>query len=66
MKNFEIKAGQFVKFLEILEAGDEAWRGQVLDDFGPDSPRCLVQDLGTGLAIAPTRVLLKSELLVTC
>jgi hypothetical protein len=59
-----IENGTIVRFKEILDAGDEKALMFVLDDYGTDSERCLVQYLCTGLALKPTKVHLKSELVI--
>lgn len=62
--NEHILTGTVVRFKEFLEAGDEKALMLVVDDYGTDSTRCLVQHLCTGLRIKPTKVYSKSELVV--
>lgn len=60
--NNQILTGTVVRFREFFEAGDEKAIMLVVDDYGTDSNRCLVQHLCTGLRIKPTKVYQKSEL----
>ena len=62
--NEQIRTNTVVRFREYLEAGDEKAIMLVVDDYGTDSNRCLVQHLCTGLRIKPTKVYQKSELVV--
>lgn len=57
-----IRTGCYVRYKEIIDEGDESTRMRVLDDYGEDSDRCLVEDLGTILTFTPTRVVLKRDL----
>lgn len=60
----KIETGCIVAFKEVKDLGDEKARMVVLDDYGDDCSRCMVQYLGTNLPLAPTQVILKSELIV--
>lgn len=59
-----IKNGIMVRFKEVVEAGDDKVLMLVLDDYGIDDEKCLVQYFCTGIALQPKKEHFKSELTV--
>lgn len=57
-----IKNGIMVRFKEVVEAGDDKVLMLVLDDYGIDDEKCLVQYFCTGIALQPKKEHFKSEL----